>query len=94
METAQPPVKVGSADLLEAAGANIMLTPDQVARCIDSVGVGFLFALNHHAAMKHAIGPRKEMAVRTVFNMLGPLTNPAGAKRQCWVSMIGRWCVL
>jgi anthranilate phosphoribosyltransferase len=74
--------KSGSADLLEAAGANIMLTSDQVARCIDSVGVGFLFALNHHAAMKHAIGPRKEMAVRTVFNMLGPLTNPAGAKRQ------------
>ena len=74
--------KSGSADLLEAAGANIMLTPDQVARCIDSVGVGFLFALNHHAAMKHAIGPRKEMTVRTVFNMLGPLTNPAGAKRQ------------
>lgn len=74
--------KSGSADLLEAAGANIMLSSDQVARCIDSVGVGFLFALNHHAAMKHAIGPRKEMAVRTVFNMLGPLTNPAGAKRQ------------
>ena len=74
--------KSGSADLLEAAGANIMLTPDQVARCIDLVGVGFLFALNHHAAMKHAIGPRREMTVRTVFNMLGPLTNPAGAKRQ------------
>jgi anthranilate phosphoribosyltransferase len=74
--------KSGSADLLEAAGANIMLDPDQVARCIDTVGVGFLFALNHHAAMKHAIGPRKEMTVRTVFNMLGPLTNPAGAKRQ------------
>ncbi len=74
--------KSGSADLLEAAGANIMLTPAQVARCIDSVGVGFLFALNHHAAMKHAIGPRKEMTVRTVFNLLGPLTNPAGAKRQ------------
>lgn len=74
--------KSGSADLLEAAGANIMLTPDQVARCIDLVGVGFLFALNHHAAMKHAIGPRREMTVRTIFNMLGPLTNPAGAKRQ------------
>jgi anthranilate phosphoribosyltransferase len=74
--------KSGSADLLEAAGAEIMLTPDQVARCIDSVGVGFLFALNHHAAMKHAIGPRREMVVRTIFNMLGPLTNPAGARRQ------------
>jgi len=74
--------KSGSADLLEAAGANIMLPSDQVGRCIDSVGVGFLFALNHHAAMRHAIGPRREMTVRTVFNMLGPLTNPAGAKRQ------------
>ena len=74
--------KSGSADLLEAAGANIMLSSGQVGRCIDSVGVGFLFALNHHAAMRHAIGPRREMTVRTVFNMLGPLTNPAGAKRQ------------
>ena len=74
--------KSGSADLLEAAGANIMLPSDQVGRCIDSVGVGFLFALNHHTAMRHAIGPRREMTVRTVFNMLGPLTNPAGAKRQ------------
>ena len=59
-----------------------MLDPAQVARCIDTVGVGFLFALNHHSAMKHAIGARKEMSVRTLFNMLGPLTNPAGAKRQ------------
>lgn len=74
--------KCGSADLLEAAGATIILQPDQVARCIDTVGVGFLFALNHHGAMKHAIGPRKEMIVRTMFNMLGPLTNPAGARCQ------------
>lgn len=74
--------KSGSADLLEAAGANIMLTPDQVARCIETVGIGFLFALSHHSAMKYVIGPRKEMAVRTIFNLLGPLTNPAGAKRQ------------
>jgi len=74
--------KSGSADLLEASGANIMLEPAQVARCIDSVGVGFLFALSHHGAMKHAIGARKEMIVRTIFNLLGPLTNPAGAKRQ------------
>ena len=74
--------KSGSADLLEAAGANIMLNPDEVALCIDSTGLGFLFALNHHSAMKHAIGPRREMAVRTIFNLLGPLTNPAGAKRQ------------
>ena len=74
--------KSDSADLLEAAGAEITLAPEQVARCIDTVGVGFLFALNHHSAMKHAIGPRREMLVRTVFNLLGPLTNPAGAKRQ------------
>ncbi len=74
--------KSGSADLLEAVGARIMLSPDQVGRCINAVGVGFLFAQNHHGAMKHAIGPRREMTVRTIFNILGPLTNPAGAKRQ------------
>ena len=74
--------KSGSADVLEAAGAVIMLSAEQVANCIDVTGVGFLFALNHHSAMKHAIGPRKEMIVRTVFNLLGPLTNPASAKRQ------------
>jgi anthranilate phosphoribosyltransferase len=72
----------GSADLLEAAGANIMLSPAQVARCIETVGAGFLFAVNHHSAMKHAIGPRRELATRTLFNLLGPLTNPAGARRQ------------
>lgn len=72
----------GSADLLEAAGASIMLSPSQVALSIKETGVGFLFALNHHSAMKHAIGPRKEMIVRTIFNLLGPLTNPAGARRQ------------
>lgn len=72
----------GSADLLEAAGVNLNLTPEQVAQCIDRVGVGFMFAPMHHSAMKHAIGPRKEMAVRTIFNVLGPLTNPAGAPNQ------------
>ena len=72
----------GSADLLEAAGAEIMLAPEEVARCIDTVGVGFMFAVSHHSAMKHAIGPRREMVVRTIFNLLGPLTNPAGARRQ------------
>ncbi len=72
----------GSADLLEAAGVELGLAPEQVAACIEQVGVGFMFALNHHGAMKHAIGPRKELATRTVFNMLGPLTNPAGVKRQ------------
>ena len=74
--------KSGSADLLEAAGAEVVLTPEQVARCIENIGVGFLFAVSHHGAMKHAIGPRREMVVRTIFNALGPLTNPAGAKRQ------------
>ena len=74
--------KSGSADLLEAAGVAILLSPEEVARCIDTVGLGFLFAPSHHGAMKHAIGPRREMAVRTLFNLLGPLTNPAGARRQ------------
>lgn len=72
----------GSADVLEAAGARIDLSPEKVARCVDEVGLGFLFALNHHGAMKHAIGPRRELGVRTLFNLLGPLTNPAGARRQ------------
>jgi anthranilate phosphoribosyltransferase len=69
----------GSADLLETAGVNLQINPQQVAECIDEIGVGFMFALLHHSAMKHAIGPRKEMGVRTIFNILGPLTNPAGA---------------
>ncbi len=71
--------KSGSADLLEAAGVNLDLTPEQVERCIEQVGVGFMFAPRHHSAMKHAIGPRREMGVRTIFNILGPLTNPADA---------------
>ena len=71
--------KSGSADLLEAAGVNLDLTPEQVEQCIEQVGVGFMFAPKHHSAMKHAIGPRKEMGVRTIFNILGPLTNPADA---------------
>ncbi|NBT76480.1 MAG: anthranilate phosphoribosyltransferase [Betaproteobacteria bacterium] len=72
----------GSADVLEALGANIHLAPNQVARCIDEVGVGFMFAPNHHAAMKHVAPVRKELGVRTIFNILGPLTNPAGARHQ------------
>lgn len=72
--------KSGAADLLEAAGIHLALNPLQVARCIDEVGVGFMFAPAHHSAMKYAIGPRKELAMRTLFNVLGPLTNPAGAK--------------
>ncbi|MBX2848383.1 MAG: anthranilate phosphoribosyltransferase [Acidiferrobacterales bacterium] len=74
--------KSGSADLLEQAGANLNLHAQQVAKVIESAGVGFMFAPMHHSAMKYAIGPRKEMAVRTIFNVLGPLTNPAGVKRQ------------
>jgi anthranilate phosphoribosyltransferase len=72
----------GSADVLEALGVNLNLSPSQVAECINELGIGFMFAPLHHSAMKHAIGPRKEMAVRTVFNLLGPLTNPAGAPNQ------------
>ena len=71
----------GSADLLEIAGIKLDMNPQQVAECIDKLGVGFMFAPAHHSAMKHAIGPRKEMAVRTIFNVLGPLTNPAGTRR-------------
>ena len=72
----------GSADVLEAAGVNLKLTPEQVGQCIEQVGVGFMFAPAHHSAMRHAIGPRREMGVRTIFNVLGPLTNPAGALNQ------------
>ncbi|MEJ5295326.1 MAG: anthranilate phosphoribosyltransferase [Fimbriimonadales bacterium] len=87
--------RCGSADVLEALGANIQLTPEQVARCIETVGVGFLFAPLHHPAMKHVAPVRRELGVRTVFNLLGPLTNPAGAKRQMvgvfhweWLTML------
>lgn len=74
--------KSGAADLLESAGVNISLGPEQVSQCIEQVGVGFMFAPQHHSAMKHAINQRREMGVRTIFNLLGPLTNPAGVKRQ------------
>jgi anthranilate phosphoribosyltransferase len=74
--------KCGSADLLEALGVDIELEPDEVGRCIDEVGFGFMFAPRHHAAMAHVIPARKALGVRTVFNFLGPLTNPAGANRQ------------
>ena len=72
----------GSADVLEALGVNVNLTPAQVAKCVDEIGIGFMFAPNHHSAMKHAAPVRRELGVRTLFNLLGPLTNPAGAKRQ------------
>jgi anthranilate phosphoribosyltransferase len=74
--------KCGSADVLEALGANINLTPAQVARTIEQTGIGFMFAPNHHSAMKYAAPVRKELGVKTLFNILGPLTNPAGAKQQ------------
>ncbi len=72
----------GSADILEAAGVNLNISSHQVEQCIKELGIGFMFAPLHHSAMKHAIGPRKEMGIRTMFNLLGPLTNPAGAANQ------------
>jgi anthranilate phosphoribosyltransferase len=72
----------GSADVLEALGVNIMLSPEQVAACLQETGIGFMFAPNHHASMKHAAPVRKELGVRTIFNILGPLTNPASAPNQ------------
>lgn len=72
----------GSADVLAALGVNLDLSPEQVAACIDEVGIGFMFAPRFHPAMKHAIGPRRELGQRTIFNLLGPLTNPAGAEHQ------------
>jgi len=74
--------KCGSADVLGELGVNLDLTPEQVGQCVDEVGIGFLFAVKLHPAMKHAIGPRRQMQVRTIFNILGPLTNPAGAQTQ------------
>jgi anthranilate phosphoribosyltransferase len=74
--------RCGSAELLEALGVNIELTPEQVGRCIDEIGFGFMFAPRHHAAMAHVAPVRKALGVRTIFNFLGPLTNPAGARRQ------------
>ncbi len=87
----------GSADLLEAAGVRLDIAPEQVTRCVEQVGVGFMFAPLHHSAMKHAIGPRREMGVRTLFNLLGPLTNPArtpnlllGVFDRFWVEPMAR----
>lgn len=73
--------KSGSADLLEAAGVRLDLTPEQSARCVTQLGIGFLFAPLHHGAMRHAVGPRRELGIRTLFNLLGPMTNPAGVRR-------------
>ncbi|ERS09825.1 anthranilate phosphoribosyltransferase [Marinobacter sp. EN3] len=74
--------KSGSADLIEKAGINLDMKPEEVARCVEQIGVGFMFAPAHHGAMKHAIGPRRELGCRTIFNILGPMTNPAGVTRQ------------
>ncbi len=83
--------KSGSADVLMSAGVNVDLGPDQVKRCVEEIGLGFLFAPTFHPAMKHAVGPRKELGVRTVFNLLGPLTNPAGARRQVMGVFASQW---
>lgn len=84
--------KSGAADLLEAAGVNLQLTPEQVACCVEELGVGFMFAPSHHSAMKHAIGPRRELGLRTIFNILGPMTNPAGVDRQLVGVFAGELC--
>ena len=83
--------KSGSADVLEAAGVKLDLSADQVAECINLIGIGFMFAPMYHGAMKHAIGPRKELGVRTLFNLLGPLTNPAGAPNQVLGVFSNEW---
>ncbi len=83
--------KSGSADVLEEAGVNLETSPEQVAECIDQYGVGFLFAPRHHGATRHAVGPRKELGVRTMFNLLGPLTNPAAAPNQVLGVFDVRW---
>ncbi|CAK0778061.1 Anthranilate phosphoribosyltransferase [Gammaproteobacteria bacterium] len=83
----------GSADVLEAAGVNLELTPEQVGLCIKQVGVGFMFAPRHHGAMRHAVGPRREMGIRTLFNLLGPLTNPAQAPHQLLGVFAKEWLV-
>lgn len=74
--------KSGSADVLEAAGVNLDMSPEKISKCVEKIGVGFMFAPAHHSAMKHAIGARKDLSVRTIFNVLGPLTNPAKAPHQ------------
>ena len=83
--------KSGSADVLEAAGINIELDAKQVTSCIENVGIGFMFAPMHHSAMKHAIGPRRELGLRTLFNVLGPLTNPASAPNQVIGVLDKKW---
>lgn len=83
----------GSSDLLDQAGLRLNMTPDQITRCVHELGVGFMFAPNHHTAMKHAVGPRRELGIRTLFNILGPMTNPAGVKHQVIGVFNGDLCV-
>ncbi len=83
----------GSADVLEAAGINLDMSAEQVAQCVDEIGVGFLFAAKHHSAVRHTVGPRKEMGVRTLFNLIGPLSNPANAPHQLIGVFDKRWLV-
>lgn len=83
--------KSGSADVLEQAGVNLSISAAQVAQCLEQLGVGFMFAPGHHSAMKHVIGPRKQIGVRSIFNMLGPLTNPAGAPNQVMGVFDAKW---
>lgn len=84
--------KSGAADVLEAAGVRLDLQPDQVREAVSTLGIGFLFAPMHHAAMRHAVAPRRELRIRTMFNLLGPLTNPAGATRMVLGVYDPRWC--
>ncbi|MES1924820.1 anthranilate phosphoribosyltransferase [Salinisphaera sp. T31B1] len=84
--------KSGSADLLEAAGITLETSPEQVAECIRALGVGFMFAPAHHGAMRHAVGVRRELGIRTLFNIIGPLTNPAGARNQVMGVFNGHLC--
>ncbi len=83
--------KSGAADFLEAMGVNIDLQPEQVAHCIETVGIGFMFAQKHYSAMKYAAGPRREMGVRTLFNLLGPMCNPAGVHNQLLGVFDAKW---
>lgn len=83
----------GSADVLEAAGVNLDMSAEQVAQCVNEIGVGFLFAAKHHSAVRHTVGPRKEMGVRTLFNLIGPLSNPANAPHQLIGVFDRRWLV-
>jgi anthranilate phosphoribosyltransferase len=83
--------RVGGADVLEALGVRIDLSPDKVLACVDEIGIGFLFAQTFHPAMKHAAGPRRELGIRTLFNLVGPLSNPAGARRQVVGAFSAAW---